>query len=264
MKDLILLVKAEILRELILLVRYPIETISGFCITCFFFIALLFSAKMMIGKTPLDFGDTARGIMIGYLMWLLTISSIQIMSSEIQEEELTGTMEQVYMSPAGPICLLLSRAIVGLLSSIIFLPIVFYLLQIVTGIYLELKIGSILPIFILTFIGLCGFGFILAGITLIFKRLDILLSLIPIILLGLAMVPVEALSSKYEMLALSFPLTQGVKLVRFILLEGQSIFFLLNEILILSIISVFYFLVGIFGYNLCDKIARDNGLLGYY
>ncbi len=264
MKDLILLVKTEILREFISLKRYPIETISGLCITGLFFMVLLFSAKMMAGKLPLGFEDTTKGIMIGYLIWLLTTSSIQIMSNEVSEEEITGTMEQVYISPAGPICLLLSRSIVGLLSSVMALPIIFYLLQILTGVYLDFNFLSILPILVLTFIGLCGFGFILAGITLIFKRIDIFLSLIPIALLGLAMLPVEALPSKFQVLALGFPLTQGVKLARCILLEGQSFIILLNEIFYLGLISIFYLSIGIFGYNLSDKIARDKGLLGYY
>ncbi|MEW6104502.1 MAG: ABC transporter permease, partial [bacterium] len=210
--------------------------------------------------------DTGRGMIAGYLMWLFAASSIQTMSSEISEEAMTGTMEQVCLSPPGPICILLARTISGVLFSFISLPIVYYILQILTGIYLEINLWSILPILILTFFGMCGFGFILAGITLVFKRIGLLLDLIPLILFGLAMLPIETLPNNLQIFSLTFPLTLGVKLVRLILLKEQSLIHLLKngEILLLFLNSSFYFLVGIFGYKIADKIARDRGLLGHY
>jgi len=225
MKDFLLLLKADIVREFIYLKRYPINTITGLFISYLFFIAIFFGAKAVIGgNIPLNFGDTVRGIMIGYLMWLFALSAIQNMGSEISEEALTGTIEQIYLSPGGPIYLLLSRTLTEVASTIIFLPIIFYILQFSTGIYLEFHLGSILPILILIFIGLCGFGFILAGMTLIFKRIGVLLEIIPILLLVLAMIPIESLSTELQTLAGFFPLSQGIKLVRLILLEEQSFY----------------------------------------
>ncbi|MEW6608169.1 MAG: ABC transporter permease [bacterium] len=247
--------------------RYPIDTIIGLFITYLFFMAIFFGAKAMVGKDiPLNFGDTARGIIIGYLMWLFATSGIQDMSNDISEETLTGTIEQVYLCPMGPILLLLSRTLAALLSTIIFLPIIFYILQLSTGIYLELKLSSTLPILIFTFIGLCGFGFILAGMTLIFKRIDLLLLLMPILLLVLAMIPIETLSHELQVLAGFFPLSQGIKLARLILLEEQGFLTLLKngEVLVLVLNSICYFLVGVWGYKIADKIARDKGLLGHY
>ncbi len=267
MKDFLLLLKAEIVREFISLKRYPIETLTGFCITYLFFLAIFFGAKAMIGKDiPLNFGDTARGIMIGYLMWLFATSGIEAMSNEISEEALTGTIEQVYLCPGGPIYLLLSRTLAGLLSTIIFLPIIFYILQFSTGIYLELNLSSILPILILTFIGLCGFGFILAGITLIFKRIGQLLLIIPIFPLGLAMLPIEDLSSNLQQITLFLPLIHGVKLIRLIILQDQNLIILFSngQILILALNSIFYLFIGILGYKMADKMAKDKGLLGHH
>jgi len=265
-KDLILLVKTEILRKFISLLRYPIETISGLCITVLFFMALLFGAKMMAGKLPLDFGDTTKGIMIGYLIWLLTTSSIQTMSNEVFAEELEGTMEQVYISPAGPIYLLLSRSIVDLLFSIMALPFIFYLLQILTGIYLDFNFLSILPILVLTFIGLCGFGFILAGITLIFKKIGIVSLILPFFPFGLVVLPLENLSSNLQILVFLLPLAYGAKLIRLVVLQNQGFItlFINGEILILLLNSLFYLSLGMFVYKILEKIAKEKGLLAHY
>ncbi|MEW6104327.1 MAG: hypothetical protein AB1630_11040 [bacterium] len=45
-----MIIKAELNMEFIFLKRYPLETITSFCIVFLLFMGMFFGAKMMVGK----------------------------------------------------------------------------------------------------------------------------------------------------------------------------------------------------------------------
>ncbi|MEW6608170.1 MAG: hypothetical protein AB1414_12125 [bacterium] len=267
MRDFILLIKAEMTKDYIFIKRYPMEAIGGICCVYLMFLGIFYSAKFAYGnQEPIFLGNTPEGWILGYLIWLFAAAATTYMSEQWHNEALTGLLEQLYISKSGPIYILLARVLsVFLYISVIF-PIFFYIFQLSTGIYLELKLISTLPIFILTFLGLCGFGFFLAGMTLIFKRIGPLFLIVPIFPLGLAIFPIEDLSVNLQRLTLFLPLIYGVKLIRLTILQDQNfiVLFRNGEIVILLLNSIFYLFLGILWYKMADKIARNKGLLAHY
>lgn len=269
MKDFILLIKTEIKRDYIFLKRYPLEVIGSACFFYFVFLLTSFSAKFVyskLDKEPMFLGNTMEGWIIGCLMWMFGTSATLYMSEQWNNEAMTGTLEQLYISNSNPIYILLARILSTFFYILSLFPLAFYLFQISTRTYLNLKFFSILPILVLTFMGLCGFGFILAGITLIFKRIGTLFLILPFFPFGLAALPIENLSGNLQILAGILPLAQGVKLIRLVVLQNQGfiVLFINGEILILLLNSLFYLLIGMFGYKILEQIAKDKGLLGHY
>ncbi|MEW6104501.1 MAG: ABC transporter permease [bacterium] len=267
MKNFLLLLEAEIRRDYIFIRRYPLEIISSICFIYFVFLLTFFSAKFVYGDKEIRFlGSSIEGWVISYVMWIFASAATSYMSEQLKNEALIGILEQLYLSPFGLIYILLARACLIFLYISFSLPIFLYLLQVSTGVYLKLNLCLILPTLVLTFMGMCGFGFILAGITLVFKRIGPLLLIIPFFPLGLAMFPIEDLSHNLQIFALILPLIQGVKLIRLVVLESQNfvILFRNGEILILALNSFLYLAIGIFIYKTLERIAKDRGLLGHY
>jgi ABC-2 type transport system permease protein len=188
------------------------------------------------------------------------------MSEQLNKEAKTGTLEHLYTSSLNPVYILLARVFSTFFYISVSSPVAFYLLQLSTGVYVNLKFLSILPILVLTFIGLCGFGFILAGITLIFKRIGVASLILPFFPFGLVVLPLENLSGNLQTLVLLLPLAYGAKLIRLVALQNQGFIALVinGNILILLLNSLFYLSLGMFGYKILEKIAKEKGLLAHY
>ena len=137
------------------------------------------------------------------------------------------------------------------------------LLSLSTGVALELRFVDTLPVVGLTILGLCGFGYLLGAVTLLFKRIGNAMTLVQFGLLFLCLPPVEQFSGPLKLIALTLPLTQGVKLLRRVLAPGSEIIGA-GDFLLLILNSAAYLLVGIAVFRWAERLARDRGLLGQY
>ncbi|MEW6685579.1 MAG: ABC transporter permease [Candidatus Edwardsbacteria bacterium] len=265
----LLLFKAELKRSLLMMKRYPIETVTSVVVLYMFFMIFFLAGKMVGGtspSSPIVLGKTMGGLILGYVMWFFAIIAITEMSWGISQEAQAGTLEQVYMTSFGPVAVFLARFLADLLPNLIIITILLFLLMVSTGIYLSFPLFSTLLVVGLTILGLYGFGFILGGMALIFKRIGQVAQVLQFVFLFLAMTPVEKLPSSIQIFAQTLPLTQGVKVMRLVILEHRALSQLqmLKEIAILIINSFGYLVLGILVYLWMDRIARNKGLLSHY
>jgi ABC-2 type transport system permease protein len=123
-------------------------------------------------------------------------------------------------------------------------------------------------VFLLTMGGLYGFAFILAGATLIFKQVEALANALQNALLFLngAFLPVERLPGWLEAFAHTLPTTQGIIVLRQVVLDGASLFQVWQDGSLpwLLIHSTVYFMIGWFFFRWCEGKARQQGALGQY
>lgn len=117
-----------------------------------------------------------------------------------------------------------------------------------------------LVIFIITMAGLFGFGFIIAGMTLIFKRVGELAGLTANALLFLngSMLPVEQFPRWLALVAKTLPTTQGIILLRDTLLKMQPLYELWKDgsLLLLCSQSIIYFGGGLLVFIWCARKAK--------
>ncbi len=263
-----LALKAELRFKFILKKRYILETVMSLLALYGLFMGIFLGIKTL-GGVELTSGDFNTNIaygIISYVMWSLSSTAFGGMNNIITSEALAGTLEQLYLSPFGFLRILILRALSGMLFNLIEMIALLSLIMVSTGIYLKHNILAAIPVLIVTLIGLYGFGFILAGLALIFKRTGPIVGVIQFLFLFLSVVPLDSFSMVIKKFLQSLPLVQGVSIIKRLMVHQESLssMFFNFDLLILGMNSVFYALFGILFFKWIDGKARHYGLVGHY
>lgn len=266
MKELALALKMEIKLSFVKMVRYPLQTLTSVLVLYLIFIGMLYGSRFLAGAgagSPLDRSRGAIDAITAYLLWFLSLFAIDSMGQNIAEEAQSGTLEQLYLSRWSFSLMLFLRFAAALVSSLVLLLPLLGLMIISTGTSIGIELGKTFPVIVLTAIGLCGMGYLLGSLTLVFKRIGNAIALVQFGLLFLCLPPMEQLPWPLRYIALTLPLTQGVKLLRSIMLRsGAQV--VLTGIYFLVLTSMIYLIVGLAVFRWAEAIARDKGLLGHY
>ena len=202
--------------------------------------------------------------------WMMTFYARIILfqvNDSISEEARTGTLEQMYMSPVSSAVLLLGRMLAILAVATVTVSLAAIGLALLLNIHLPLR-WEVVPVAVLTLIGVFGFSFFLGGTALIYKSVHSIADLTQDLLLFVngTFIAVSLLPGWLQTLGLALPTTYGIIVIRDMLLHGRSIADLImnRSLLLLTAHSVAYFLGGWLFYKWCEHIARRQGSLGQY
>lgn len=236
------------------------------------FLELVIMAMAFVGITFL-MGDghfqqeQLASSLLGYLVWFYAMQAITDMSWNLRHEIQTGTLEQMAMSPTSTALLILGQALATLLSTTIMVCLIGGGLVLLLHIELPLRLAA-LPVLALTITGLFGFGFIIGAATLVYKHIEAFGDLIQYLLLFLngALLPVDRFPEWLAFIAKILPTTQGIVVLRRVVLDGQSLAVVWRDgsLLWLLVHSTFFFLVGWLIFRWSEGIAKRQGTLGQY
>ncbi|MBP2630729.1 MAG: type transporter [Firmicutes bacterium] len=252
----------ETYKGLLIAWNYKFETFLQLVMMGVIFIGIGF----IIGGGKLSTEKLAYTL-VGYSIWLYSSIVISGMCRELLGEAQAGTLEQIFMSPVSVSLILIGRSFSTLITATI--NILLFMIVIVWGMEINISVPwRTLVIFVLTMAGLFGFGFVIAGLTLIFKRVGELAGLTANALLFLngSMLPVEQFPKWLALFAKTLPTTQGISLLRDTLLDMK----LLNDLwqdgslILLCCQSIIYFGGGLLIFILCVRRAKLQGTLGHY
>ena len=231
------------------------------------FSLIFFFLSFMMGDGEVDRFETRSSYLLGWLVSMYAFSAISNMGYAIREETVTGTFEQMMMAPVPPSILILARSVASLLTSTIVVVIVGTMLSIAMGIDLPLRLAG-LPVFILTMMGLFAFGFVIAGLTILFKRMEMLGNMIAnlLLLLNGTFVAVDKFTEWLAAVARMLPTTQGLIVLRRVMLDGDSLVTVWKDGALPELIlhSTVFFAIGVLIYMYCERVARRRGTLGHY
>ncbi len=252
----------ETYKRLLLLWDYKFNMVTQIVMLGFVFVGItLFMSEGQIDQVQI------APVLLGYLVWFYALSAISDMSWGIREETQTGTLEQMYMSPVSPNVLLMGRAFATLINTTIMVVIIAGVLITLFQVSMPMRWAGI-PVFLLTMIGLYGFGFMIGGATLIFKQVEALANMAQNMLLFLngAFLPVERMPDWLAGFAKTLPTTQGIIVLRKVILDGQSLASAWNDGSLVSLVvnSSIYFVGGWLVFRWCERVARQRGALGQY
>lgn len=227
---------------------------------------------IFVGATFLVGGGQFRpeqitSILLGYTVWYYARIVIMSISSQMLGEAQIGTLEQIYMSPAHPAWILLARLFVLLFTSTVIVIIPTILLVTPLGIHFPFRWEG-LVVFAVTLVGLFGLALTLAGAALVFKQIGTLADLFQNVLLFLtgSLLPITHFPHWLFIFAQMLPITQGISLVRSVVLQGEPLTTAWNNgsLFWLAINSSIYLGLGWFMYVVCEKHAKMRGSLGQY
>jgi len=143
----------------------------------------------------------------------------------------------------------------------------YLLINLVVPVTMSLQWAAVLPLVLLV-VGSVGYSLILGGLTLLFKRLEILKDLFQtaVLIFGGVLVSLERMPGWMATIARFLPLTPGVDFLRKTLLEGVSLGTLAADGTLLWMVgnAAAYLVLGIVIFRWCERIAKRRGTLGQY
>jgi len=257
--------RAEIVRDLKTSLRYPLELGTGIFILYVLFMGMFLGAKVIAGRASTALSGNLDGLVIGFVMWFAAMMAINSVSTDIEYESRQGTLEQVYIHAPSFIGLTWMRAVTHIslgLGAVIFLAL---LIQLTTQHWLHLTWATLpatILVFALTIAGLCGFGLILGGLSMVLKRIGQLSALVQFSMLFLAYA--VFLPEPWRSVVAHLPLAGGVFLLKKLFTPGASFADVAGGTAWLALDSAVYVVIGTLVFAVMERLARKCGMLGHY
>ena len=242
-----------------LMTRYLFNMLSGF-VTLYIVFALLFFGAKSIGGGAMDLGDTLEGMFVGYLAWMLAMMGSTDLAWNVTNEAQTGTFEQQYLSPVGYGWIAAFTESFNFIYNVALVFLIAISMAATTGQKIHLHLGSTLPVMLTVYLQANGIGFTLAGLALIYKRIQSFFQVVQFLMVGIFFIPWDRFPwARFLPLSASQPVLQRV------VIAGQKIWAVPASALILLLaVTVLYLALGVLLFRLAESKAREKGLLGQY
>jgi ABC-2 type transport system permease protein len=205
--------------------------------------------------------------LLGYLVWFYALMAIGDIAWGLRGEMQAGTLEQMAMSPVPVGLLLLGRSLANFLVSTAQVLVIGGAIYLLIGVKIPMRWEG-LPVLALTLVGIYGSGFIVAGATLVYKQFESFANLMQngLLFLSGALLPVESMPTWLATIARTMPSTQGIVVLRQVVLDGQSLasVWQSGSLIWLIVHSTIYLVIGWLFFGVCEQIAKRQGSLGQY
>ncbi len=279
----LLVMKAEVVRNFIVMRRYWFRTVTGMIIGYSMLIMLIYGFTRG-GASPGDmadrFGDPAKATSwaLGFIVGMFAFGIVGMFSAGLQQMAQSGQLEQLCMSPHGLVTNFLARAAVGSVSAVMTSSILLWLIAHTVGGTLHFEPLPSVVLLLLTFANLIGFGFMVGGLVLVFKQTGQLAVIVRLVLFGLAITATDAIDKWPTMarwLAHGLPITDAAICLKYTLVQGQQYLnetgelvhrsvFLHTSFPFLIVNCVVWTLLGISCFRIMEDYSRTKGTLGAY
>lgn len=244
-------------KQIILLVRYPVNTVTQFLTMVILFGLILFGGRAVVGPALTDSLD---GIIVGFFIWTLAIIAFAQLAWNVTREAQWGTLERLFISPHGFGTVMLTKMVVNVLLSFLWGFSILLIMMGISGHWLTVDPLTVIPLGLLTLGSIGGVGFLFAGLALLYKRIENVFQLVQWAFIVLIAAPVGS----YGWLKL-LPVSHGTYLLRMAMEDGVRLWeFAPGDIGLLVVTSLAYFLAGFYCLHRAQLRARRKGLMGQY
>lgn len=244
-------------KQLILLIRYPLNTASQFLTLFVLFAVVFFGGQAVAGPAITDSLD---GIIVGFFLFTLAIVSYSGLAWNVTREAQWGTLERLFMSPHGFGTVMAVKAGVNVALSLVWGAVLLLAMMAVSGRWLTIDPLTVIPLAVLTVLSILGIGFGLAGMALLYKRIENVFQVVQFVFIGLIAAPVGSMGWLRAL-----PVSHGSYLTRLAMEDGIRLWeFPLAETGLLTLTAVGYLLVGYYAFHRAQIRARRQGLMGKY
>lgn len=235
-----------------------------------------FLSGMISGAAPamkdVPGGSYFAFVLVGVAFYNYLTVALTSFASRIRNEQLTGTLEAMLVTPTRTPMVILSSSLWDFTFTsfrvVIYLAVGLGVSRIAAQ-PIAIHWGGLLPfavILALTILAFCGTGIIVASVVIYLKRGEPINALIvsASALLGGVFYPVERLPEWLMKVSALLPITYALRGIRSALLEGASLGALLPEIRVLTIFVAALVPVGLLVFRWSLRAARRDGTLVQY
>lgn len=199
-------------------------------------------------------GGSDSAYYIGFVYWFYANGIIGESSMCISSEKQCGTFEQLLIKPSSLSSILFYRSICWLLFQSAEIAVVMAVIHFVFSVPMSFSF-ALLPVFVITMLGLVGISYFLSALTLIFTKTASFTTIISYLLLFFSGVANggQNQGAAYYIL----PLSQGIQISRNMIMGASVSFF---EVGLLIFNAFAYLLVGILVFQLVMRHGRKKGV----
>lgn len=252
------LVAAVFEKQYIVLKRYWINT-ATMLVTMYVFFAMIFYGGQAAAGPAIE--DSLDGIVVGFFLFSASLSAFFGTAQNIQREAQWGTLEQLFMSPHGIGRVMVVKSVWNVLLSVAVALALLGVMLATTDRTLTIDAVTVSVLTVLAIATVLGIGFLFAGLSLLYKRIENVQQLMQFAFIGFIVAPAATESPLYGLL----PLTQGSAMLTESMTEGVALWeFSAMDLGLLVGVGVVYLLAGYAAFRLCVRRARRLGVMGHY
>jgi ABC-2 type transport system permease protein len=252
----------EIEKGLIDLWRGKIASFLELILFGLFFLAIMFA----LGRGAFHREQVAP-LLLGFVGYIFFHMQTNRLFWGLLGEMQSGTLEQMYLGPLPSWLLTIGLEVASIVEAALSALLLSLFIDVVVQVTIPLRWTALLPLVLLV-LGSVGYSSILGGLTLLFKRLEILKEVFQVVVLifGGVLVPLERMPGWVATIARFLPLTPGVDVLRKTLLNDVSLGALAGDGTLLWLVgsTMAYLVLGSVVFRWCERIAKRRGTLGQY
>jgi len=247
--------------------RYPMWIVSDILTTPLWILVLFIPILLFLPPGQWSNPTYIQYFYWGMVFWTIISSALWSFGMSIRREQQMGTIELLFLSNSSRLTLFAGRLatrFISLVTDLLVMALTIYLFFNTTVVIID----PLLLIFYLTlsiFLSL-GFGMIYGGIVLKLKNPNALNNILQFIIMGLGgiFIPVQMLPEPLKKIALVFPFSYSVDLVRYAAMGTSTILPLYEEILIVILSTIVFNIIGIKILRKIEMNSKKTGKLGTY
>jgi ABC-2 type transport system permease protein len=257
--------RAHFTAEFITLLRYPFDLASMYVIATLLLAGIFLGVYAFVPAGHV-MGSTMAAVYVGYIFWTFYVLTVSQAALEIKTAADKGYIEREFLTPAGHGATVVAKIFATSATGLFHYAAISVTCALIFRIKLAVDIPSILFIFFFCYIFLAGLGLTFAGLALVFKRVGNLLSVTKIALMVLSFAALGSYHSAAETALSWFPYTHSIRLLRAVLVEGESFSHILKtgNVVPLAVASVAFFAAGLIAFRQLDRAAMNRGLIGQF
>ncbi|MCX7991820.1 MAG: ABC transporter permease, partial [Proteobacteria bacterium] len=199
-----------------------------------------------------------------FLVWFFALDAVGHLSSALREDLHIGILEQIALTPYSLIYNMIGRSVARFFITLLNAIIILFIFNLLFELNISVPF-SVLPVFLLTYLGLYGLGLFFAGLTLIFKRLGPVTTITRFMLLIFtgAIIPVNVFPGIFQKISAFLPMTSGLQLMKNAIFNG-GLQGDITSFFSLIVNTTSYLFLGVLVFLFFEKRARKLGTLGSY
>ncbi|MGH3712811.1 MAG: ABC transporter permease [Micromonosporaceae bacterium] len=206
-------------------------------------------------------------ILLGMVAFTFAYLHVQKMFWRLLGEIQTGTLEQTYLSPLPSwLHVAAGRTAAAVVETAIVVAAMYGITSLFVDLRLTWRVDVLVPLGFLL-LGSAGFALAVAGLTLVWKRIEMLndLLLLAVMFFSGAFLPLDRMPGWAADMAMPLALTHGIAGLRTTMLDGEPIpFWGPGGLAWLTATSVGWLIAGGVAFTLCERVAKRHGSLTRY
>lgn len=209
----------------------------------------------------------ATWLFIGVATFVYTYLHLQKMFWRLLAEIQSGTLEQTYLSPLPSwVHVVGGRIVAAIVETGIVVAVMFGVTSLVVRLDLKWRADMLVPLALLI-VGAAGLALIVAGITLVWKRIQMLndLLLLGVFFFSGAVLPPAEMPGWVEMVGAPLFMTHAVAALRTVMLDGDTLAWGgTGGLAWMLSTAAAWFVAGLLVFGFCERIARRQGSLSHF